>query len=80
MPDPGPSPEEAFMDTENARALRVCLNELPALQRQALVLAYQYALTHPEVAQQLRQPLGTTKTWIRRGLVRLRVCMEQSGH
>jgi len=76
MPDTGPTPEEIVMEMEDARAANVCLSQLPLLQRQALILAYKYGLTHPEIAKQLQQPLGTTKAWIRRGLLRLKTCME----
>ena len=42
-----------------------------------LSLAYLRDLSHGELAQQLALPLGTVKTWIRRGLDKLRNCMKQ---
>jgi len=60
----------------SAKWLRDCLARLQATERQALVLAYQHGLSHSELAQQLASPLGTVKSWVRRGLANLRQCME----
>jgi RNA polymerase sigma-70 factor, ECF subfamily len=57
-------------------ALRRCLEILGAAQRQCLVLAYQRGLTHERIALAIGQPLGTVKSWVRRGLRSLRACME----
>jgi RNA polymerase sigma factor (sigma-70 family) len=60
-----------------ARAgLARCLKLLGAAQQQCLLLAYQHGLTHDQIALQLRQPLGTVKSWVRRSLQGLRQCME----
>lgn len=56
--------------------LRHCLLHLEAVERQALVLAYQHGLSHGDLAAHLRKPLGTVKTWIRRGMDNLRRCVE----
>ncbi|MEY2862927.1 MAG: hypothetical protein RLY58_634, partial [Pseudomonadota bacterium] len=45
-------------------------------QRQCIALAYFDGLTHQEVSAQLDVPLGSAKTWIRRGLDVLKRCME----
>jgi len=58
------------------RFLRDCLGELAAAERQALVLAYEHGLSHGELAEHLHKPLGTVKTWVRRGLANLRDCVE----
>jgi RNA polymerase sigma-70 factor (ECF subfamily) len=60
----------------DARALARCLKELEAKQRQAIALAFYDGLTHAELATHMRQPLGTVKTWVRRGLARLKACLE----
>ena len=60
----------------HAQWLRDCLARLEATERQALVLAYQHGLSHSELSQQLAKPLGTVKTWVRRGLANLRQCVE----
>jgi RNA polymerase sigma-70 factor, ECF subfamily len=60
-------------------ALARCLRGLEAKQRQAIALAFFDGLSHAELAQHLREPLGTVKTWVRRGLARLRSCLELQG-
>jgi RNA polymerase sigma-70 factor (ECF subfamily) len=57
-------------------ALSRCLQLLGDAQRQCVLLAYQYGLTHEQIASQLRQPLGTVKSWVRRSLQGLRQCLE----
>lgn len=52
-----------------------CLKKLPEQQGKAMVLMYVHGLTHPELAAHLGAPLGTVKSWVRRGLVTLRMCM-----
>jgi len=46
------------------------------VERQVLVLAYHHGLSHSELAAHLAKPLGTVKTWARRGLANLRACVE----
>jgi RNA polymerase sigma-70 factor (ECF subfamily) len=53
-----------------------CLRPLPEPQRQSLLLVYYNGYSHHEVAQRLQQPLGRVKGWIRRGLIRLRECLD----
>ena len=56
-----------------------CMADLNAQQRQALALAYYEGLVHTEIAQALHAPLGTAKAWVRRGLDRLKSCLESAG-
>jgi RNA polymerase sigma-70 factor, ECF subfamily len=56
--------------------LRDCLAHLHAVERQAIVLAYDRGLSHGELAAHLGKPLGTVKAWVRRGMANLRTCVE----
>ena len=71
--DPGPL--EQTQASQAARALQGCLSMLEPRQREVLTMAYLRELSHGELAQQLKLPLGTVKTWIRRSLEQLRGCM-----
>ena len=59
-----------------SRALAHCLDALQPRQRECIVLAYQGGLTHTEVASRVEEPLGTVKSWIRRGLAALKRCLD----
>ncbi len=60
----------------DAVALNACLERLEAKQRQMIALAFWHGLAHSELAQHLQQPIGTVKTWMRRGLAMIRKCLE----
>ncbi len=68
-------PLDATQASQLARSLHDCLRRLEPRQREAVSLAYLRDLSHSELAEQLRLPLGTVKSWIRRGLDQLRGCM-----
>jgi RNA polymerase sigma-70 factor (ECF subfamily) len=72
----GPGPDENEDRRRAAGWLRDCLSKLQAVERQALVLAYQHGLSHGDLAAHLQKPLGTVKTWVRRGMESLRRCVE----
>ena len=61
-----------------AAGIARCLQGLDAKQRQAIMLAFYDGLSHSELASHLREPLGTVKTWVRRGLMRLKTCLESA--
>ncbi len=72
---------ETPMDTseasEQAWALHECLRKIEPKQREVVTMAYFRDLSHSELAQQLKLPLGTVKTWMRRSLDQLRSCMNR---
>lgn len=68
-------PLEQALSRDHLAALSQCLGELNDQQKRAVSLAYFDGLTHQEVAQQMVVPLGSAKTWIRRGLDFLKKCM-----
>jgi RNA polymerase sigma factor (sigma-70 family) len=70
-----PNPMDVAAASQQARALHDCLQQLENKQREVVSLAYMRDLSHGELAEQLKLPLGTVKTWIRRGLEQLRGCM-----
>ncbi|HET7350434.1 MAG TPA: ECF RNA polymerase sigma factor SigK [Marmoricola sp.] len=69
------STAEAVEASLEARRVRQALGSLTEVQRQALELAYFKGYTHTEVATMLDLPVGTAKTRIRDGLIRLRDTM-----
>jgi RNA polymerase sigma-70 factor (ECF subfamily) len=73
--DPGPSPFDAASASAEARRLKACLDSLEEKPRAAIMMAYYEGLTHEELAGRLATPLGTVKSWIRRGLAKLKECL-----
>ncbi len=53
-----------------------CMNGLNEKQKKAILMAYYYGHTHEEISKELNSPLGTVKAWIRRGIERVRACLE----
>ena len=66
---------EAVTTRLEREQVRRCLSGLTELQRESIVLAYYGGHTYPEVAELLRAPLGTIKTRMRDGLIRMRDCL-----
>ena len=64
-------------DLADAQGLHTCLSRLREDYRTAVVLAYVNGLTHEELAERLGRPLGTIKSWVKRGLEQLKDCMDQ---
>lgn len=69
------NPMDTAQASQQAVALHQCLSRLDNKQREVVSLAYIRDLSHGDLARQLQIPLGTVKTWIRRGLDQLRLCM-----
>ncbi|MFN3617563.1 MAG: sigma-70 family RNA polymerase sigma factor [Aquabacterium sp.] len=78
LPSDAPGPLDLLEQASEAMALQDCMAQLNKGQRQSLALAYYQGLSHSEVAEQLRQPLGTVKSWVRRGLQGLKNCLERA--
>lgn len=78
LADDAPGPLEVLSRAADAQALAACMKGLTASQRQSVALAFFDGLSHAEVAQRLRQPLGTVKSWVRRALMSLKGCLEGS--
>ncbi len=72
LQDARPNPEKATIEAGRAGVVRKAMTELPADQRQAIELAYFLGMSHSEIASRAGLPLGTVKTRIRLGMVRLR--------
>lgn len=70
-----PTPIEALQLSDQSKALARCFARLEGLHRQAIALAFFHDLSHGEVAAQMKLPIGTIKTWVRRGLARLKICL-----
>jgi RNA polymerase sigma-70 factor, ECF subfamily len=62
-----------------AMQIKDCIGTLDAPRRQSVALAYYRGLSHTEIAAHMRVPLGTIKTWIRRGLEQLKFCLITRG-
>jgi RNA polymerase sigma-70 factor (ECF subfamily) len=75
QPADEPSPLDRLARAADAGALRRCLQELDADRRMTIVLAYADGLSHAQIAARLGAPLGTVKSWVRRGLEALRRCL-----
>lgn len=72
---PDPEPEAALRQLPESSALRRCLEQLDTKRRAAVVLSYVHGMSHGELAGKLGVPLGTAKSWTRRGLISLQECM-----
>ena len=79
LADDRPSPIDMLLSSADALAVRSCVERLEAGQKQAIALAFYQGLSHSELASHLRQPLGTVKSWVRRGLERLKACLDDAG-
>lgn len=73
----GRNPSDANEELQKLGAVQNCLNTLKPTQQNSVLLAYYEGLTHEELSERLGAPLGTVKSWVRRGLARLRECLNE---
>jgi len=67
-----PTPIDRISDAECSRRVRDALASLPENERRALEMSYFQGLTQTEIAEDLQAPLGTAKSWCRRGLLAMK--------
>ena len=78
LADPNPGPLELLGLASQKRELSACMERLTPPQRQSVALAFFDGLSHAAVAAQLREPLGTVKSWVRRALATLKGCLDRA--
>ena len=76
IPDDALGPLERLVQSAVSKSLFSCLQRLAARERQTIALAFLHGLTHAELADHLKEPLGTVKTYVRRGLAQLKDCLQ----
>jgi RNA polymerase sigma-70 factor (ECF subfamily) len=72
IPNSDTDPEEATLVVERSNQIRNALSKLTPQQRKAIELAYFNGLSQSEIAARLNQPIGTVKSWMRLGMLKLR--------
>jgi RNA polymerase sigma-70 factor (ECF subfamily) len=77
--DTDPDPLQQLLATDDGEALHACLGGLDTRYRKVVLLSFMDGLSHTELAERLAMPLGTIKSWIRRGLLSLRECLVGKG-
>lgn len=78
LPDEALLPSETLVMEEDSRQLHLCLDALDEQQRDAIRTAFYDGVTYAELAERRAVPLGTLKSWVRRGLLRLKECLHAS--
>jgi len=73
-----PDPEGDIDLSRRAEKVRALMTSLPDTQRRAIELAFFEGLSHSEVAASMGEALGTVKSWIRSGLLRLRESLKEA--
>jgi RNA polymerase sigma factor (sigma-70 family) len=75
--DPAPAALERVESAQQQQRLARCLEELEARHATAIRAAFLDGATYEQLAARMNVPLGTMKSWIRRGLLKLRACLER---
>lgn len=74
--DERPDPEQGALSADAAQRLSHCMDELEVRQQAAIRAAFFDGLSYPDLAERGKVPLGTMKSWIRRGLQQLKKCLD----
>ncbi len=77
--DSAPLAEALLIDAERRAQVHHCLSELEDNQQSNIRAAFFDGKTYAELAEAGGVPLGTMKSWIRRGMIRLKTCLEDAG-
>jgi len=72
QPHPAPDPLQSALQDEHRSWIRNALQQLDEKYREALECSFFEGLSHTEIALKLQKPVGTVKTYLRRGLIQLR--------
>ena len=78
MADERQDPLASAAESQGLSRMHSALAQLPVEQRKAVLLAYYEGYTHQELSTHLGAPLGTVKSWVRRGLARLRQVLDET--
>ena len=76
--DDRPDPLDLLEQAADKLRIRGCLDAIDGPQKQCLALAYYHGLSHAEVAAHLAAPIGSVKVWLRRGIDKLKRCLDAS--
>lgn len=76
VPDAGATPLQSAMSDDDRARLEACMRQLDARRQSLIRAAFFEGSTYEELAQRISSPLGSVKSWIRRGLLQLRGCLE----
>jgi RNA polymerase sigma factor (sigma-70 family) len=76
LPDEAPLAPALLEQAQDARALYACLETLDQRTREVIRTAFFEGVTYEALARRLDAPLGTVKSWVRRGLLKLKGCLE----
>ncbi len=77
LPDPAPLADQVMLTGETSSRIDSCLGTLDAVQEGAIRSAFFTGRTYAQLADERGVPLGTMKSWVRRGLARLKECLDQ---
>ncbi|WP_101927387.1 MULTISPECIES: sigma-70 family RNA polymerase sigma factor [Luteimonas] len=77
LPDDGATPAQAGEQADDNARLQACMDTLEPKRRGLIRAAFFDGSTYEELARRAGSPLGSVKSWIRRGLLQLRACLEQ---